>query len=91
MTLVPLPERVPTGLLPPTAPSTDQVTEVLVEPETVAVKALVAPVVREAEPEGLRAMLTGVAWTVTVADALDVVLAALVAVMVWLPAAEGAV
>ncbi len=61
---------VPTVLLPLAMPSTVQVTAVLVEPETVATKDLVPPVVKLAVP-GLKATLTeAVVLTVTADEAL---------------------
>ena len=82
---------VPTVALPPATPSTVQATAVLLLPVTVAVMAAVAPAVTLAVP-GLSDTATAAgAWTVTVAEALLVLSAALVALMVWLPAADGAV
>ena len=82
---------VPTVALPPATPSTAQVTAVLLLPVTVAVRAAVAPAVTLAVP-GLSDTATAAGtWTVTVAEANLVLSAALVALMVWLPAADGAV
>ncbi len=78
-------------LLPLAIPSTDQLTAVLVEPDTEAVKAWVAPGARLAVP-GLTATLTEVgALTVTAAEALLVVSAWLLAATLWFPAEAGAV
>jgi hypothetical protein len=73
-------------MLPP--PLTDQVTAVLVEPVTVAVKVLVASWFTVAVA-GLMLIATGFTVTVAVPDPCGV--AALLAVMVKVPAAAGAV
>jgi hypothetical protein len=65
------------------------VTAVLVEPVTIAVMESVLPVLMLAEV-GLKATTTG-PWTVTTEEALLLVSAVLVAMMMWVPAAEGAV
>lgn len=99
MAVLPLPERVPAAALPPATPSTAQVMAVLVDPESVAVKVVEAPVVRFAEA-GLRLRVTGAgagaaleATTVKVVDPLTLAPAALVAthLTTWLPLEAGAV
>src|SRR6266540_1385266 len=81
-------EMVPTVGLPPVTPSTDHCTPVLVVPVTVAVNCAVVFTGTAAEV-GL--MLTAMAVTVTVALAVLVGSALLVAVTVCEPAAAGAV
>ena len=92
MTVLPVPESVPTVALPLAMPSTVQVTAVLVEPVTAAVKAWL-PLAARLKVLGVRVTaMTGTgAATVMTEDALLVVSAALVARRVWLPAALGAV
>jgi hypothetical protein len=80
---------VPTSVLPPEMLSTVQVTEVLVDPLTVVVNCCVCPEVTVAAV-GLIATET-LLVTVTVALALLVLSAELVAVIVCIPAAEGAI
>jgi hypothetical protein len=70
-------------------PVADHVTEVLLEPVTVAVNCCAAPVINDAEV-GLIEIATGTA-TVTVADADFELSATLVAVTVYVPALPGAV
>jgi hypothetical protein len=70
-------------------PVADQVTDVLLEPVTVAVNCCVPPVESEADV-GLIVTPTG-AVTVIVADAVFVVSATLFAVTVYVPAVAGAV
>ena len=79
---------VPTVEFPPVTPSTDQVIVGFAWPLTVAVNCWVAPVIITAL---VGEMATPAAVTVTVALALLVVSAALVAVTVWVPACVGAV
>src|SRR5436305_2062177 len=81
---------VPTVEFPPVTPSTDQVIVGFACPLTVAVNCWVAPVIRTAFA-GEMATPAGVAATVTVALALFVASAALVAVTVCVPASAGAV
>lgn len=79
-------EMVPTVALPPATPSTDQVTAVLEDPGSVAVNCCV--------PAGATVAVVGetmMAAIVTVAVAFSDVSAELVAVMVCVPAADGAV
>lgn len=89
MIVFPEPVMVPTVALPFWTLSTDQVTAVLVEPETAAVRERVLPVLRLAEA-GLKETTMG-AWTVTAEEALLLASAALVALTVCVPAAAGAV
>ena len=70
---------VPTLALPPTTPATDQVTAVLLVPETAAVNAREPEALTEAVPAGVRVTAT-VPCTRTVAVALTVGSAVLVAV-----------
>ena len=93
MAVFPEPETVPTVALPLAMLSTVQVTVVVADPVTEAVKAAVAPALRVVVL-GLRETLTGGTggvWTVMVALADLVASAVLVAVRVWVPAAAGAV
>jgi hypothetical protein len=71
--------------------STVQVTEVLVDPLTVAVNCCVPPEVTVAAVGLIATETLGATVTVTVALALLVLSAELVAVMVCVPAADGAV
>ena len=90
MTVLPVPESVPTVALPLAMPSTVQVTAVLVEPVTAEVKAWL-PLAARLEALGVRVTAMTGAATVMTEEALLVVSAALVARRVWLPAALGAV
>jgi len=63
-------------------PVADHATEVLLVPVTVAVNCFVPPVDNDADPGVMATATTGVALTVTFADADLVVSAALVAVTV---------
>jgi hypothetical protein len=76
--------------LPPLTLSTDQVTVVLLDPCTVALNCWVVPAVRVADMGEIKTV-TAPAVTVTVALALFVVSAMLVAVTVCMPAWDGAV
>lgn len=91
MTVEPVPVRVPTVALPPTMPSTDQVTEVVVEPVTVAVKDRAEALAMVVAPGVSVTCTCTPACTVTTEEALLLVSATLVAVMVCVPAAKGAV
>ena len=92
MMVLPVPESVPTVALPLAMPSTLQVTAVLVEPVTAAVKAWVPLAARLAELGVRLTATTGTgAATVMEAEALLEASALLVALRVWLPAAAGAV
>jgi hypothetical protein len=90
--VLPLPESVPVLALPFVTPSTLQATEVLEDPETVAVKEVAAPEYKLVEV-GLRATLTpgGGATTVITAESDSPGSAWLVALRVWFPAEFGAV
>ena len=76
---------VPTVLLPPATPSTDQLTPGLLVPVTVALNCCAWPAGRLT---GFGVTLTETVWAVvTVTDAvpLDPALAVLVALIVWVP------
>jgi hypothetical protein len=80
VTLFPVPVRVPTVAFPFWTPSTDQVTAVLVEPLTVAVRSSELPASRVAEV-GLK-VTTAFDLTLTEAEERFAASAVLVAVMV---------
>lgn len=82
---------VPTVALPSVIVSTDQVTDVFVAFCTVAVNCDVAPAATIAEVGLSDTLTTGAAVTVTVALALLVVSATLVAITVLVPACDGGV
>ena len=91
MTVLPLPERVPTVAFPLVMLSTIQVTAVTVVPETVAVRVMVPALYRLKGPEGDRVTLSAAtAWTVALTEALLVGSCTLVATRVWAPAVAGA-
>src|SRR5215472_13812493 len=85
----PVPSMVPTELLPPAVPSTDQFTPVLVSPVIVAVYRSVWPGESKVEPEGLGEMPK--VNTVTGAVVLFPGPVPLLAAIVWIPAWEAAV
>jgi hypothetical protein len=88
----PVPESVPTVVLPTANPSIAQVTSVMAEFETDAIKVWDAPVPRVATP-GLRATLTALfgPCTTTVDVAFLLASSKLVTVRTWLPSVSGAI
>jgi hypothetical protein len=85
----PIPVMVPTVPFPPAMPSTDQVTVVVVVPVTVAVKDKVEALAMVVSP-GLRDTRT-LGLTFTTAEVFLAESALLVAVMICVPEATGAV